>query len=156
MSPTITAAAARRRTCLLASSFLVPVLSLGISGAHAQQSASPNLLPTIEIEAPADKNKPRSKPGSDRPTTSRRAVPATQQTPPDAQQSGTSSKQQAVVVSPTATETPINQIASSVTVITAKDMERDQRRTEVCNEGEPDYTGRRRDREMIHIREPEE
>jgi vitamin B12 transporter len=121
--------ASRRRSRLLTSSFLVPVLSLGISGAHAQQSASPNLLPTIEIEAPADKNKPRSKPGSDRPTTSRRAVPATQQTPPDAQQSGTSSKQQAVVVSPTATETPINQIASSVTVITAKDMERDQRRT---------------------------
>jgi vitamin B12 transporter len=33
------------------------------------------------------------------------------------------------VVSPTATETPIDQVASSVTVITAKDIERDQRRT---------------------------
>jgi vitamin B12 transporter len=33
------------------------------------------------------------------------------------------------VVSPTATVTPVDQIASSVTVITAKDMERDQRRT---------------------------
>ncbi|GAC1497270.1 MAG: TonB-dependent receptor [Bradyrhizobium sp.] len=34
-----------------------------------------------------------------------------------------------MVVSPTATETPIDQVASSVTVITAKDIERDQRRT---------------------------
>ena len=33
------------------------------------------------------------------------------------------------MVSPTATVTPVDQIASSVTVITAKDMERDQRRT---------------------------
>ena len=33
------------------------------------------------------------------------------------------------MVSPTAIETPIDQVASSVTVITAKDMERDQRRT---------------------------
>jgi vitamin B12 transporter len=122
-------AAKRRRTCLLASSFLVPVLSLGISAARAQQSASPNLLPTIEVEAPADRNKPRSEPVPDRSTASRRAVPTTQQAPADAQQSGTSSKQQAIVVSPTATATPIDQVASSVTVITAKDIERDQRRT---------------------------
>jgi vitamin B12 transporter len=122
-------AAKRRRTCLLASSFLVPVLSLGISAARAQQSASPNLLPTIEVEAPADRNKPRSEPVPDRSTASRRVVPTTQQAPADAQQSGTSSKQQAIVVSPTATATPIDQVASSVTVITAKDIERDQRRT---------------------------
>jgi hypothetical protein len=30
--------------------------------------------------------------------------------------------------------------------------EREQRRTEVRNEGEPDYTRRRRDRDVIHIR----
>jgi vitamin B12 transporter len=122
-------AAARRRTYRLASSFLVPVLSLGFSAAKAQQSASPNVLPTIEVEAPADKKKPRLEPVPDRPTASRRVVPTPQQAPADAQQSGTSSQQQAIVVSPTATETPIDQIASSVTVITAKDMERDQRRT---------------------------
>src|ERR1700687_5770007 len=123
-------AALRRRTCLLASSFLVPVLSLGISAvAKAQQSSSPNVLPTIEVEAPSDKSRTRSEPAPDRPTVSRRVVPTTQQAPTDAQQSGTPGKEQAIVVSPTATETPINQIASSVTVITAKDMERDQRRT---------------------------
>src|ERR1700704_689106 len=128
MSSTIKAAA-RRRTYWFASSFLVPVLSLGISAAKAQQSASPNVLPTIEVEAPSDKSRTSAEPAPNRPTLSRRVVPKPQQAPADAQQSGTPGKQQAVVVSPTATETPIDQVASSVTVITAKDMERDQRRT---------------------------
>ena len=129
MSCIIATAAQRRRTYWLASSFLVPVLSLGVSAAKAQQSASPNVLPTIEVEAPGDKKKPRSEPVPDRPTASRRVVPTPQQAPGDAQQAGTSSQQQAIVVSPTAIETPIDQVASSVTVITAKDIERDQRRT---------------------------
>jgi vitamin B12 transporter len=128
MSSTITAAALRR-SCLLASSFLVPVLSLQISAAKAQQSASPNVLPTIEVEAPADKSRTSAEPAPNRPTLSRRVVPKPQQAPTDAQPSATPGKQQAVVVSPTAIETPIDQVASSVTVITAKDMERDQRRT---------------------------
>src|ERR1700676_3648545 len=122
-------AAARQRNFWLASSFLVPVLSLQISAAKAQQSASPNLLPTIEVEAPADKSRTQSEPASQPASASRRVVPATQRAPTDAQQSGTAGKPQAVVVSPTAIETPIDQVASSVTVITAKDMERDQRRT---------------------------
>jgi vitamin B12 transporter len=122
-------AATRRRTYWLASSFLVPVLSLGFSAAKAQQSASPDLLPTIEVEAPSDKSRTRSEPAPDRTTVSRRVAPTAQQAPSNAQPSGTPAKEQAIVVSPTATETPINQIASSVTVITAKDMERDQRRT---------------------------
>jgi vitamin B12 transporter len=129
MSCIIATAAQRRRTYWLASSFLVPVLSLGVSAAKAQQSASPNVLPTIEVQAPGDKKKPRLEPVPDRPTASRRVVPTPQQAPGDAQQSGTSSQQQAIVVSPTAIETPIDQVASSVTVITAKDIERDQRRT---------------------------
>ena len=122
-------AAARRRNFLLASSFLVPVLSLQISAAKAQQSASPNLLPTIQVEAPPDKSRTRPEPAPDRPTLSRRAKPTPRQAPTTAQPSATPAKQQTVVVSPTATETPIDQIASSVTVITAKDIERDQRRT---------------------------
>ena len=122
-------AAARRRTYWLASSFLVPVLSFGFSAAKAQQSASPNLLPTIEVEAPSNKSKTRPEPAPEQTTVSRRVVPTAQQAPTNAQPSGTPAKQQAIVVSPTATETPIDQIASSVTVITAKDMERDQRRT---------------------------
>jgi vitamin B12 transporter len=125
----IATAAQRRRTCLYTSSFLVPVLSLGISAANAQQSASPNLLPSIEVEAPADKSRTASQPASQPASASRRVVPTAQQAPPDAQQSGTAGKPQPVVVSPTAIETPIDQVASSVTVITAKDIERDQRRT---------------------------
>src|SRR5882757_3149000 len=123
------AAAQRRRNCLLASTFLGPILSLGISAAEAQQSASPNLLPTIEVQAPANQSTSRLEPAAERPSVSRRAVPTAQRAPTDAQQADGPTKQAAIVVSPTATETPIDQIASSVTVITAKDMERDQRRT---------------------------
>jgi vitamin B12 transporter len=123
-------AVTRRRTNWLASCFLVPVLSLGFSAAaRAQQSASPNLLPSIEVEAPSDKSRTQSEPASQPPSVSHRVVPTAQQAPTDAQPSGTPGKEQTVVVSPTATETPIDQIANSVTVITAKDMERDQRRT---------------------------
>jgi len=119
----------RRRRLWLASTILAPIVTLGISAAHAQQSASPNLLPPVDVEAPPDKSKPRSTPAPNRATESRRAVPTTQQAPADAQQAGTSGKDQTLVVSPTGTVTPIDQIASSVTVITAKDIERDQRRT---------------------------
>ena len=119
----------RRRRLWLASTILAPIVSLSISAAHAQQSASPNLLPPVDVEAPPDKSKPRSTPAPNRAAESRRAVPTTQQAPADAQQAGTSGKDQTLVVSPTGTVTPIDQIASSVTVITAKDIERDQRRT---------------------------
>jgi vitamin B12 transporter len=122
-------AAQQRRSFLLASNFFVPVFYLGISAANAQQSASPNLLPTIEVDAPANQSRTRSEPAAERPSVSRRAVPTAQQAPTNAQQSGRPGKEPTIVVSPTATETPIDQIASSVTVITAKDIERDQRRT---------------------------
>src|SRR3979409_936820 len=99
MSSTIKAAA-RRRTYWFASSFLVPVLSLQISAAKAQQSASPNVLPTIEVEAPPDKRRTSAVPAPDRPTLSRRVVPKPQQAPTDAKPSATPGKQQAIVVSP--------------------------------------------------------
>jgi vitamin B12 transporter len=126
MSSAITAAK-RRSPLLLATSILAPIFSQDISAAFAQQSASPNILPSIEVEAPSDKRKPRSEPVPDLSTTSRRAKPAPRPASADAAPQG--GDKQAIVVSPTAVETPINQIASSVTVITAKDMERDQRRT---------------------------
>jgi vitamin B12 transporter len=122
-------AAQQRRSFLLASNFFVPVFYLGISAANAQQSASPNLLPTIEVDAPANQSRTRSEPAAERPSVSRRAVPTAQQAPTNTQQSGRPGREPTIVVSPTATETPIDQIASSVTVITAKDIERDQRRT---------------------------
>jgi vitamin B12 transporter len=125
----IIAAASRRRRSLLASTVVVPIVSLSISGAAAQQSASPNLLPTIEVEAPANRSRPASQPAAERLAVSRPVVPAPRRAPVDTQQPAAANNEKALVVSPTATETPVDQVASSVTVITAKDLERDQRRT---------------------------
>src|ERR1700710_515196 len=125
----IIAAASRHRRLLLASTVVVPVVSLGISGAAAQQSASPNLLPTIEVEAPANRSRPASQPVAERPAVARRVVRAPRRTAVGPRQPAAANSEKAVVVSPTATETPVDQVASSVTVITAKDLDRDQRRT---------------------------
>jgi vitamin B12 transporter len=122
-------AAKRRRSCLLASSFLIPIVSLGISAASAQQSASPDLLPAIEVNPPPEPRRTRVEPTIERTPVSRRAVPAPTQQPPSEAKPTPTVNSGLVVVSPTATVTPIDQVASSVTVITAKDIERDQRRT---------------------------
>ena len=71
MSP-ISPAAQRRRSCLLATTFLIPGLSFGVSSAKAQQVAQ--ALPQIEITSP-DENRTRAKPKTDQETTSRRVVP---------------------------------------------------------------------------------
>lgn len=73
MSSTITAARLRRRF-LLASSFLVSILALGISGAQAQQTASADQLPTIEVNPPGDQNRTRAKPTYDEGSGVRRVV----------------------------------------------------------------------------------
>src|SRR5882757_9083907 len=115
----ISTAAKRRRVYLLASSFLVPIVSLGISAASAQQSASPDLLPTIEVNPPPEQKRNRPPAPTDQTPISRRAVQApTQQTPAQAPPSGPAKQAPTLVVSPTATVTPIDQVASSVTVIT--------------------------------------
>jgi iron complex outermembrane receptor protein len=62
--PSHNQAATRRRTCLLASTFLLPVLSLGISTARAQQAPA-DQLPPIEVSPPDDANRTRAKPISD-------------------------------------------------------------------------------------------
>jgi iron complex outermembrane recepter protein len=72
-------AAARLRICLLASSFLVPVLSLAISAAKAQQASS-DQLPPIEISPPGDENRTRAKPVNDQGSGSRRVAPNVSQT----------------------------------------------------------------------------
>ncbi len=51
------------------------VLSLGISAAEAQQSASPSQLPPIEVSPPGDQNRTRAKPIIDEESGSRRVVP---------------------------------------------------------------------------------
>ena len=67
--------ATRQRRFWLATSFLIPIISLGISGARAQQTPSEQ-LPPIEITSPTDPNRTRAKPTYDEPSTSRRVVPA--------------------------------------------------------------------------------
>ena len=67
--------ATRQRRFWLASSFLVPIVSLGISGAQAQQTPSEQ-LPPIEVTSPTDPNRTRAKPTYDEGSTSRRVIPA--------------------------------------------------------------------------------
>jgi iron complex outermembrane receptor protein len=67
--------ATRQRRFWLASSFLIPIVSLGVSGAQAQQAPAEQ-LPPIEITSPTDPNRTRAKPTYDEGTTSRRVVPA--------------------------------------------------------------------------------
>ena len=75
MSSTITAAR-RRRRFLLASSFLAPLVLLGISGAQAQQTtASADQLPPIEVNPPGDQNRTRAKPTYDEGGGLRRVAP---------------------------------------------------------------------------------
>jgi iron complex outermembrane receptor protein len=81
MSSPIATAAKRRRAFLLASTFLAPVLLLGISTASAQQTASSDQLPPIEIVSPGDANRTRAKPATDQTSTSRRVVPRVSPTP---------------------------------------------------------------------------
>jgi iron complex outermembrane receptor protein len=72
-------AALRRRSCLLVSSFLVPILSLGISAAKAQQIAS-DQLPPIEVSPPGDENRTRARPVNDAGSGPRRVAPSVSQT----------------------------------------------------------------------------
>jgi iron complex outermembrane receptor protein len=67
--------ATRQRRFWLASSFLVPIVSLGISTAQAQQTVA-EALPPIEVTSPTDPNRTRAKPTYDEASTSRRVVPS--------------------------------------------------------------------------------
>ncbi|HEY2211426.1 MAG TPA: TonB-dependent receptor [Bradyrhizobium sp.] len=117
MSSTIKAAA-RRRTCLIASSFLVPVLLLGVSAADAQQTAS-DQLPPIEVNPPGDQNRTRAKPITDRESGSRRVVPRASPTTNTVPAPGPD-------VSPATGVAPVRQFAGIVgaatSVITAEDI----------------------------------
>jgi iron complex outermembrane recepter protein len=67
--------ATRQRRFWLTSTFLIPIVSLGISGAQAQTQTSEQ-LPPIEVTSPTDPNRTRAKPTYDEASTSRRVVPA--------------------------------------------------------------------------------
>src|SRR6266581_4409887 len=119
MSSTLKAAQ-RRRTCLLASSFLVPVLSMGISAAKAQQISSAQ-LPPIEVSPPGDQNRTRARPVNDEGSGSRRAAPNVSQTSGPGGAPANSPN-----VSSPGTATTIRQFAgivgASTSVITAEDI----------------------------------
>jgi iron complex outermembrane receptor protein len=110
----ISLAAQRRRSRWLATTFLVPVLSFGVSAARAQQVAA--ALPPIEINAPNDENRTRARPKTDQEQGSRRVVSAP-----------TSRRNAAPSGSGTATgATAIRQfngiVGASATVITAEEI----------------------------------
>jgi iron complex outermembrane recepter protein len=115
MSSIITAAK-RRRTRLLASSFLVPIVLLGISAANAQQSASTDQLPAIEVNPPKTETRSRTEPSPDSTSQSRRIVPAPVRQPaPAAQPSGGPA-------TPTTATAPSILAGASKTIITADDI----------------------------------
>src|SRR4030095_8275341 len=81
MSFTLATAIQRRRALLLASTFLIPALWLGVSNATAQQTAPADKFPPIEVNPPGDANRTRAKPATDQTPTSRRVVPRTSSRP---------------------------------------------------------------------------
>jgi iron complex outermembrane receptor protein len=120
MSSIIATAVQRRRALLLASSFLVPIMSLGVSGAHAQQTPSEQ-LPPIEVTSPTDPNRTRAKPTYDEGSISRRVVPAAAPSTGTSPATGTGSN-----VSPTTGGSGGRQfsgiVGASSTVITAEQI----------------------------------
>jgi vitamin B12 transporter len=119
-----------QRSCALALAFNLSVSfaagSFVATTARAQQSASPDLLPPIEVSPPKGSSNVQLQ--SDRPPPSRRIVRIPKPKPPAVPALG-SSADAPVVVSPTAIATPSGQTASSVTVVTAKDIATQQYRT---------------------------
>jgi iron complex outermembrane receptor protein len=113
----VTLTAQHRCTRLLALSFLLPLLSLSVSAARAQQ-ASPDQLPPIEVSPPRDENQTRAKPITDQDSGSRRAVPQVSSAP--------SSATGSPATAPASNATPVRQfngiVGTSSTVITAEDI----------------------------------
>jgi vitamin B12 transporter len=120
-------AAKRHRSYLLAPTVLVPIVVFDPSPARAQQAASPNLLPPIEVSPP--KNVEATAP-TDQASNPRRVAPApAQQTSATMPQPGPAGTVAPVVVSPTAVTTAVAEVGSSLTVITAQDIQTQQYRT---------------------------
>ncbi len=120
-----------RRRSFFASTILATVLPFAIPPAHAQQSASPNLLPPVEI-SPAQKPDSAQPPAGQKPKSRQAATRPNQQKPPE---KPTATPQQGIpdtaptVVSPTGIVTPTNEVASSITAVTAQDIATQQYRT---------------------------
>jgi iron complex outermembrane receptor protein len=122
MSSTITA---RHRRLLLASSLIVPIMSLGIAGARAQTPPSEQ-LPPVEVNAPTDQNRTRAKPTYDEGSGARRVAPNStpSNNPNPAAGTGVNSASQGG--GPGGGGAPVRQFAgivgTSATVITAEEI----------------------------------
>lgn len=115
--PSLIQAATRRRSFWLASTFLVPVLSLGISAARAQQAAA-DQLPPIEVSPPDDANRTRAKPVADEGSGPHRpAANVAQTSKPNGTSAGGSSTGNA-----TTNRQFAGIVGASTTVITADDI----------------------------------
>jgi iron complex outermembrane recepter protein len=117
--------AARQHRFRLASSFLIPIASLGMSGAQAQQTP-PEQLPPIEVTSPTDPNRTRAKPTYDETSTSRRVVPAASPSTGTRPASGTGSNVASQSASQGAGGSGGRQfsgiVGASATVITAEEI----------------------------------
>ncbi|QUS39791.1 TonB-dependent receptor [Tardiphaga alba] len=102
-------------SCILA-------LSLGAGAAQAQQIASPNLLPPVEIVTP----RPNAATAQPAQTRTRRA--ARRPAPPAETVTAAPNPFPPVVISPTGIATSVDRVASSVSVVTQKDIETQQYR----------------------------
>ncbi|MFN5017157.1 TonB-dependent receptor plug domain-containing protein [Bradyrhizobium sp.] len=115
--------ARRHRAGLLSSTVRVSIATFGAAPATAQQSASPDLLPPVEVDPPR-------KPAAPKP-----ALPRGAQTPragasqPAATQSAAAQANTQLVVSPTGIATPAAHVANAITVVTAKDIATQQFRS---------------------------
>ncbi|HVX78904.1 MAG TPA: TonB-dependent receptor [Bradyrhizobium sp.] len=98
-----------------------------MNAAQAQQSASPDVLPPVEVSAPGQSGGAAPAPAS-RSLAAKRPAPA-RQSAATTPQPGRSNAAAPVVVSPTATVTPASEVASSVTVITDQEIQTRQYRS---------------------------
>ncbi|MEH2550648.1 iron complex outermembrane receptor protein [Bradyrhizobium sp. AZCC 2262] len=114
-----------KRRFRLTSSFLIPVVSLGVSGALAQQAPSEQ-LPPIEVTSPTDPNRTRAKPTYDEASTSRRVVPAASPSTGTQPAAGTGSNVSSQSASQGAGGSGVRQfsgiVGASSTVITAEEI----------------------------------
>lgn len=122
--PSILKAARRRHAFLFASTFLVPVLSVGISAAKAQQ-AVPDRLPPIEVSPPDDASRTRARPNADEGSGPQRPAPTTAQTGnPNGAPAGNAATGNAATGRQFA-----GIVGASTTVITAEDIARSPAQT---------------------------
>ena len=115
MSSIITAAK-RRRTCLLVSTFLIPIACLSISPVSAQQTASYEPLPPIEVNPPKIETRSRTEPSPDLNSRSGRIAPVPVRQPAAAPQPAAGPAAPATVAAPSILA------GASKTIITAEEI----------------------------------